>query len=131
MERQRQYVEIQSKESEIKDCLDASVIQGSKLSGLLYNLYSKKIPIVPKLIKNPEEVDLPADIKAKDKEIKHEVHNFVDDSSSIISSIDKVKLVKYLEKYTKLMKIYYSATILKVNQSKTIMMIVPKKNLMT
>ena len=122
----RQYVEVQSKESEIIDCLDASVIQGSKLSGLLYNLYSNEVPLVHKLLENPEEVDLPKELKMKDKEIFHEVHNFVDDSSSAISSKNEGKLLEYIKKYTKLMKIYYSANILKINQSKTVMMIVPK-----
>ena len=34
-----QYVEIETKTSETKESLEVSVIQGSKLSGLLYNLY--------------------------------------------------------------------------------------------
>ena len=128
LERRRQYVEIQSKESEIIDCLDASVIQGSKLSGLLYNIYSNEVPIVHKLMKKPEEVKLPKEIKVDDNQTKHEVHNFVDDSSSVISCKNEDKLIEYIKKYTKLMKIYYLANILKINQSKTIMMIVPKKN---
>merc|ERR1711867_382984 len=56
----------------------------------------------------------------------HIVHNFVDDSSSLICSKDEIKLQNDLVKYTKLMKIFYSANILKINQSKTVMMIVPK-----
>merc|ERR1711867_342945 len=56
----------------------------------------------------------------------HIVHNFVDDSSSLICSKDEIKLQNYLVKYTKLMKILYSANILKINQSKTVMIIVPK-----
>merc|ERR1711867_194357 len=73
LEKRRQYVEIQSKESEIKDCLDASVIQGSKLSGLLYNLYSNEVPMVYKLLKN-HEVGLPKDLKNEDRAVSHVVH---------------------------------------------------------
>ena len=102
------------------------MIQGSKLSGLLYNLYCNEVPLVHLLLKNPEEVGLPKELKNDERAVSHIVHNFVDDSSSLICSKDEIKLQNYLVKYTKLMKIFYSANILKINQSKTVMMIVPK-----
>ena len=70
---------------------------------------------------------LPKELKNEEKEISHNVHNFVDDSSGVISSNHDTKLINYLEKYTKLMKIFYSANILKINQTKTIMIVVPKR----
>jgi len=88
LERRQQYVEIQSKESEVKDCIDASVIQGSKLSGLLYNLYCNEVPLVHLLLKNDEEVGLPKELKNDDRAVSHIVHNFVNDLSSLICSKD-------------------------------------------
>ena len=103
------------------------MIQGSKLSGLLYNIYSNEVPFAHKLLLNPEHVGLPKELKNEEKEISHNVHNFVDNSSSVISSNDDTKLINYLEKYTKLLKIFYSMNILKINQTKTIMMVVPNR----
>merc|ERR1712240_729561 len=40
----RQFVNIDSYNSEIIDCPPCSVIQGSKLSSLLYTIYTNKIP---------------------------------------------------------------------------------------
>ena len=86
------------------------MIQGSKLSGLLYNLYLNEVPLVHKLMRDPEQVDICKEVKNDEKDVKHEVTNFVDDSNSIISAKDEDILKKYFEKYTKLMKIYYIQT---------------------
>merc|ERR1711867_387149 len=123
-----QYVEIETKSSEVKESIEVSVIQGSKLSGLLYNLYSNEVPLVHHIMKNPEQVDITNEVKHDDKDIKHEVTNFVDDSNSVISAKDEDNLKVYLEKYTKLMKIYYSTNFLKMNESKTNIMVIPKRN---
>ena len=40
----KQFVEIDTKRSRLRKSLDCSVIQGSKLSGLLYTLYTNEIP---------------------------------------------------------------------------------------
>ena len=53
-----QYVEIEVKTSEVKEYLEVSVIQGSKLSGLLYNLYSNEVLLVHKLMHDPKQVDI-------------------------------------------------------------------------
>ena len=81
-----QYVEIETKTSEVKESLEVSVIQGSKLSGLLYNLYSNEVPLVHKLMNDPMQVDILEEVKSRDKEIEHKVTNFVDDSNSVIAS---------------------------------------------
>merc|ERR1712089_89409 len=40
----KQFVEIDTKRSRLRKSLDCSIIKGSKLSGLLYTLYTKEIP---------------------------------------------------------------------------------------
>ena len=49
-----QYVKIQHKRSRITTSLNCSVIQGSKLSGLLYNVYTNEVPLVHKLLKDQD-----------------------------------------------------------------------------
>ena len=77
-------------------------------------------------------MDITEEVKSNDKKIEHKVTNFVDDSNSVIASKNEDNLKVYLEKYTKLMKIFYSANFLKMNQSKTNIMIIrrgtPQKN---
>ena len=77
---------------------------------------------------DPKQVDITEEVKSDDKEIDHKVTNFVDDSNSVISSKNEDKLKEYLEKYTMIMKIFYSANFLKMNQSKTNIMIIPKRS---
>ena len=46
----KKYVELDTFKSEIVNSLPCSVIQGGKLSGLLYNLYINELPLLHKLI---------------------------------------------------------------------------------
>ena len=48
-----QYVEVNTFKSEVKNSLDCSCIQGSKLSGLLYNIYTNEVPVLYKLLSKP------------------------------------------------------------------------------
>ena len=36
------------------DCLDCGVVQGSKLSGLLYTIYTNEVPILQEILTNEE-----------------------------------------------------------------------------
>ena len=47
---QSQFVEIDGIRSDILPSIDCSVIQGSKLSGLLYTLYVNEVPFLSKVI---------------------------------------------------------------------------------
>merc|ERR1712240_130095 len=48
----RQFVTIDSYNSDIIDCPPCSVIQGIKLSSLLYTIYTNEIPLLHKLMDN-------------------------------------------------------------------------------
>ena len=104
------------------------MIQGSKLSGLLYNIYTNEVPMVHEIMKDPEKYGITDEVKIDKEGINHYVHNFVDDSNSIISGRKEDEIKSYTIKYMKLMKIYYSTNILKMNQLKTNLMIIPKRN---
>ena len=46
----KQFVELDTKKSIVRNSLDCGTIQGSKLSGFLFNVYSNEIPLLHKLI---------------------------------------------------------------------------------
>ena len=49
-----QYVELESKKSEVIKCLPSSVVQGSKLSGMLYMLYINESTELQNLLDDKE-----------------------------------------------------------------------------
>ena len=48
----KQYVSIDGMESELKDACKCSVIKGSKMSSLLYILYTNEIPLLGNIMNN-------------------------------------------------------------------------------
>ena len=52
LEDRYQLVEIDTNRSQLKKSLDCSVVQGSKMSGILYTIYTNEIPMINKLINN-------------------------------------------------------------------------------
>ena len=50
----KQYADINTKKSDMIYCLDCGVIQGSKLSGLLYTIYTNEVSILHEVLENEE-----------------------------------------------------------------------------
>ena len=48
----KQYADINTCKSDMIDCLDCGVIQGSKLFGLLYTIYTNEVPILHEILEN-------------------------------------------------------------------------------
>ena len=125
-----QFVEIDTFRSNTIKNLPCSCIQGSKLSGVLYTIYTCEIPFVKNLMKNPTlyraitGMDPP-----KFRMPKHEVDTFVDDSFNTIAFEPSAKIKTYLEKYYELMHSYYYANMLKINPEKTRLMFISKPKL--
>lgn len=79
----KQLIHIDTLRSDLIDCLECSVIQGSKLAGLFYNLYTNEIPVIHKIM----NMDIFTEITGKPKnnpKMGHETINFVDDSTNLI-----------------------------------------------
>ena len=125
----KQYVCIDTFNSDIRESPECSVVQGSKLSGLMYNIYTNEVPLLHKLMKHDIFTKLTHD-KTIDFNInKHDTINFVDDSTSIISFSDQKNIRKYLENYYNLIHAFYNTNRLKINPDKTSLMIVTKPKL--
>ena len=85
-----QYVSIDGVNSTIKKALPCSVIQGSKLSSLLYKLYINEVVVLQQLMNDEIYTKLTNDYTVYNNDtIKHEIIQYVDDSNNIIST-DKV-----------------------------------------
>ena len=66
------------------DCLDCGVTQGSKLSGLLYTIYTNQVPILHEVLENEEICETVGAKHYAEVPVKHDVVNLVDDSNSVI-----------------------------------------------
>ena len=122
----KQYVCLDTFSSDIMDSPECSVIQGSKLSGLLYNLYTNEVPLLHKLMDKDLFCQITHDKITKYTNVTHETINFVDDSTSIIAFKDSGQMKKYLEGYYDLIHGYYNINRLKINPDKTTLMVVSK-----
>ena len=117
------YTDISCKKSETIICLPCGVVQGSKSSGILYSIYTNKVPILHKILQNISVCRIKRVIPPKDDITNHEVVNFVDDSNSVISGKEYTKLENYINTYFQLVKIYYNSQKLKINTHKTQLLI--------
>lgn len=97
----KQFVSIDSFNSEIIKCLPCSIIQGSKMSSLLYSIYTNEIPVLNKLMNNVNYKEVTNDeyIQSTNLDIEQEIVNYVDDSSNLISGTNIETLQSYINKY--------------------------------
>ena len=77
----RQYVSIDSMESELKEACDSSVIQGSKMSSLLYVLYANEISILSNIMNT-------------------EIYSKITDTEDIVYSSVKCYTIQYIDDST-------------------------------
>ena len=122
----RQFVQIDTKRSRLRKSLDCSVIQGSKLSGLLYTLYTNEIPLLHTLMNKEIYTQLTQHEKTTTTNTDHMTVNFVDDSTNIISTTDTNTIQEYLDKFYKLLEAVYNINKLKINKDKTELLIICK-----
>ena len=92
------------------------MIQGSKLSGILYIIYVKEVPRIHELLRDKSVMQYLADHEKPEVEnIDHHVYNFVVDSNSALSSTSIEDLNKYITAYLHLLMGYYKMNRLKIN----------------
>ena len=76
------------------DSKECSVIQGSKLSSLLYIVYTNEVPKLHELLADEEWVERNLNEEVtKFKEINHVTANFIDDSNSVNEFEDPTELL--------------------------------------
>ena len=122
----KQYVCLETYNSQILPSPQCSVIQGSKLSGLLYNIYTNEIPSLYKLLNHEIYTKMTFEPLPHITNVNHHTVNFVDDSSSIITFKNTTNVKLYIESYYKLIHAYYNTNRLRINPDKTALMFVCK-----
>ena len=105
---------------------NCSVIQGSKLSGILYTIFTNEIPMIHTLMNDEIFTTITGNPTIDTKEIEHLTVNFVDDSTNLIISKDRTKLQTYLNNFYILLQKVYHTNKLIINQEKTELMIICK-----
>jgi len=114
-----QYVQIDTFKSQILNCPPCSVVQGSKLSALLYTIYTNEIPILNNLMTTDFFYKM-TNIKTQQyNDIIHMTTNYVDDSTNVISSKSPQQLQTYINNFYCLLETYYNTNFLKLNPDKT------------
>ena len=101
------------------DCPPCLVVQRSKLSAVLYTIYTNEIPLLHTLISHDIFHSLTNTQTKTFNDIKHTTVNYVDDSTSIISSKSIHELQTYLNHFYKLLESYYNINFIKINLDKT------------
>ena len=127
LEDRYQYVSIDSIQSEVTQALPCSVIQGSKLSALLYTLYINEVTILHKLVHSEIYSKITGSVSNNIiNNIDHSIIQYVDDSNNVISSDNIQSIQPYMNTYFKLIEAYYNINKLKINPDKSKLMIVCK-----
>ena len=124
-----QYVEIDTFKSHTQHSPQCSVIQGGKLSGTLYTLYTNEIPLLHKLMSTQHYDFITQTPHTTYHNITHTTVNFVDDSTNLISSHNALHLSHYLTDFYTLLHAYYTLNKLKINADKTELLLTCKPHL--
>ena len=121
-----QYTEIQNVQSKIRKSPTCSVIQGSKMSGMLYSIYVNEVGKLHTLLEDKDWMEQNIKVRYEKYDADHTVINFVDDSNSLISFKDPTQANHYLDRYFRILILYYRQNKLLLNPEKTNVMIVAK-----
>ena len=124
-----QFVEVDTFRSDTLKSPQCSVIQGSKLSGTLYTLYTNEIPLLHKLMGSIHFDFITQTPHQQHNNISHTTVNFVDDSTNVISSHDPQQLTLYLTQFYTLLHAFYTINKLKINADKTELLLTCKQHL--
>merc|ERR1712240_252021 len=123
----QQFVSIDSFDSDLLQCLPCSVMQGSKLSSLLYSIYKNEIPRLNRLMDNTNYNDITqTNMTNNYTKTRHDTINYVDDSTNIISDIDHDILQDYINDFYRLLEVYYDINKLKINADKSKILVICK-----
>ena len=110
-----QYVSIDGFKSEVIQSLPCSVIQGSKLSALLYTIYINEVTVLHKLMGSDLYGQITKAIPIKSETIKHDIIQYVDDTNNVIYGNNAEEIENYSNAYFRLIESFYDINRLKLN----------------
>ena len=113
--------------SKIRQTTDSGTIQGGKMSGILYSIYTSEIPQLYRLLDTPLYTEITGNVPLRpDKDTIHENFNFVDDSMNAIVFQSSNNIQLYIYKFYLLLHNYQLINKLCINSDKTQLMICHK-----
>ena len=92
----KQYVMLDTFPSSILKCPPCGVVQGSKLSGILYNIYVNELPNLHNLMSTDTFNNITGKISKTYNVINHKTINYVDDSTNMVTFRCKNDISKYI-----------------------------------
>merc|ERR1712240_111360 len=108
--------------------LPCSVIQGSKLSALLYTIYINEVTVLHKLMGSDLYGQITKTIPIKSETIKHDIIQYVDDTNNVIYGNNAEEIENYSNAYFRLIESFYDINRLKLNPDKSRLMVVCRPN---
>ena len=123
-----QYVSIDGIKSDVVQSLPCSVIQGSKLSALLYTIYINEVTVLHKLMGSDLYGRITKESPIESERINHDIIQYVDDTNNIIYGNNAEEVEKYSNAYFKLIESFYDINRLKLNPDKSRLMVVCRPN---
>merc|ERR1711895_312920 len=108
--------------------LPCSVIQGSKLSALLYTIYINEVTVLHKLMGTDLYGRITKETPIKSEIINHKIIQYVDDTNNVIYGNNAVEIENYSNSYFKLIESFYTINRLKLNPDKSRVMVVCRPN---
>ena len=119
-----QYVECDTFRSEVMIMPDCSVVQGGKLSCLLYTIYTNEVPSLYKVMKDDHlMMELTGKINMIKDGVTHNIYCYMDNSKSCIVFKDASKLQEYIDNFFEVLKEYHNLSKLKLNEDKCMLLI--------
>merc|ERR1712177_90360 len=95
-----QYVSIDGIKSEVVQSLPCSVIQGSKMSALLYTIYINEVTVLHKLMGSGIYDRITQEtVPIKSEIIDHDIIQYVDDTNNIVFGNNAAEIEKYSKGY--------------------------------
>ena len=113
-----QFVIIDGAKSDIIYNHPCSVIQGSKIAGTFYSLYTNEIPLIYRVLHSNMMSAIMKRQYVKYNNIAHRTFNFVDDSNSIIGFQNTQQMSNYCENYFQVLESFYNSNKLIINSDK-------------
>ena len=116
-----QFVEIDGIRSDTLPSIPCSVIQGSKLSSLLYTIYINEVPLLYKNMNsaNFKLISLREQFQIYGQNISHFAINYIDNTSNSISCNNILHLQNYINDFFTIVEKFYNANKLTLNSDKS------------
>ena len=124
----KSYVEIQGYISTTKMIGDKSVIQGSKLASLNYNIYTLDAGKLDQLIHDKELTKTITDTELDTfEDTEQTAVSYVDDLSQILGHKNEMILQSYIQTTYEVSVKYFQMNLLSINSDKTELMVIPPR----